>query len=106
MAYNSLWGAVDTPFMTPNQTLLSTASTTAPLKIMAKANSGTPYYTRPFGPQLTVPANVLSIGALDNPVAPYYSTINTPVPIDAPPGNRAPLPIGIEAGVNRPYFTK
>jgi len=106
MAYKSLWGAADTPFMVPNQVLLSTPSTTAPLKIMAKANSATPYYTRDFGPQTTIPANVLSIGAFDNALFPYYSTINTPVPVPAPRGNRALLPIGIEASVNRPYFTK
>lgn len=106
MAYQSLWGAVDTPFMVPNQVLLSTASTTAPLKIMAKANTNTPYYERLYGPETTIPANVLPIGAFDNALAPYYSTINTPVPVPAPRGNRALLPISIEAGVNRPYFTK
>ena len=103
MSYGGLWGAIQTPFMTPAQTQLSTVGTASPISISANANQSKAYFST-IGAQIPVQGSLLPIGPMITPANPRFSTFSTTT---TPPflSNGQLLPLGIAASPIRPYFT-
>ena len=100
----SLWGAIQTPYMTPAGQQLSTVATATTLPLMAQANATTPYYQSiyPTAPTLQ-PASILPLGAMENGAVPRYQLVATAGnPVNSKSGI---LPLTTAQNQNKSYFT-
>ena len=99
----SLWGAIQTPFMTPAGQQLSTVATATILPQMAQANATTPYYASIYNPAPTLqPASILPLGGCENgDIARYNPAAGAGNPIP----NGGILPLTTAQNKNKSYFT-
>ena len=99
----SLWGAIQTPYMTPAGQQLSTVATATALPLMAQASSTRPYFSSIYNPPPALQASPLvPLGACENGDVARYSTIGgaaDPLP------NGGILPLTTAQNKNKSYFT-
>ena len=103
MSYGGLWGAIQTPFMTPAQVQVSTASTATPVPIIPYANQTTPYFST-FEVVSPIQGNILPIGAFENSAIVRFSTTSS-TSLPQPPPLTSLLPMTVAASPVRPYFS-
>ena len=100
----SLWGAIQTPYMTPAGQQLSTVATATALPLMAQANATTPYYQSIYTPPPALqPASILPLGGCENgDIARYNPAAGAGNPVDSKSGI---LPLTTAQNKNKSYFT-
>ena len=101
MSYSALWGAVQTDFMAPAGTLLSTVATSGAIPVVSVANQSQPYYSTLSVAALQNTGRVLSVGVTPNASSNYYAPSTTTGALQ-PNGNCLPLTALANASI--PYF--